>query len=81
MSKAPRLRWERQEGRPGAIAYIGDVTFGMIGQVMGGPLWYYSVDGVRVKWITKGFGHVGSEAQAMRAVRRAWRLWWKAAGL
>lgn len=86
MTDAPRLRWERQD-TGSAVAYVGGVTLGMVVRVTGAPgtpvqgLWAYTVDGVVVRWISKGRGHVRTEALARRAIRRAWAAWWKAAGL
>lgn len=37
--------------------------------------WYYKLDKVHCKWITKGYGEVSSKAQAKRSLVRAWTAW------
>lgn len=70
-----QLHWEATHGSS-ETAYLGDVEIGSIGQLDADPsTWWFTVDGVRVKWIAKGFGHVKSRTSARRAVERAFRAW------
>jgi hypothetical protein len=75
------LRWEPFQGSS-EQASLGEVPIAMIGQLSADPgTWWYTIDGVHVKWISKGFGHVKSKASARRAVERAWDAWLSRAGL
>jgi len=69
-----RLVWKAEHGSE--TAYLGKVSIGSIGQLSADPgTWWYKVDGVYVKWIAKGFGHVRSKAAARRGVVRAFEAW------
>jgi hypothetical protein len=73
-----KLRWEKQ--RDGTwFAYSGRLTIGMVVDRMDGTIGY-TVTGIHVKWIAKGYGDVSSIASGKRAVDRAWRQWLEAAG-
>lgn len=76
-----KLRWEsfRDESE---LALLGGVQIAMITPLAGQPgRWAYSVTGISVKWITKGFGHVNGKAAARGAVERAWMAWLERAEL
>lgn len=76
-----KLRWEPFQGSS-EIAYLGGNPIGMIGQLDADPsTWFYKVDGVAVKWIAKGFGHVKGKASARRGVERAFKAWLERANL
>jgi len=75
------LRWEPFQGSS-EQAFLGQVPIAMIGQIDADPaIWWFKVDGVYMKWIGKGFGHVKGKASARRAVRRAWAAWLERAEL
>ncbi|QEH79929.1 hypothetical protein EIK56_18040 [Sphingomonas sp. C8-2] len=75
MTDRVRLRWEIFQGSA-EQAFLGDVEIGMIGQLDDDPsTWWFKVDGIAVKWIAKGFGHVKGKAAARRGVERAFRAW------
>jgi hypothetical protein len=76
-----RLRWEAFHG-VSEIAYLGESPIGMIGNLNDDPsTWWYKVDGVTVKWIAKGFGHVKGKSSARRGVERAFAAWAERSGL
>lgn len=74
-----KLRWEKQHGNSW-FAYSGQLVIGMVVGRDDGTVGY-TVTGVHVKWIAKGYGDVSSIAYGKRAVNLAWRKWIKAAGL
>lgn len=75
------LSWKTFQG-DAECAYLGDVQIGMIGRLSADPsTWWYKVDGIHVKWIAKGFGHVKGKASARRGVERAFAVWAERAGL
>ena len=76
-----KLRWEPFSGKS-ELAMLGEVQIAMITPLEADPAtWVYSVDGVRVKWIAKGYGQVRGKASARRAVERAFAAWATQAGL
>lgn len=78
MNTTLKLKWQKFADHTW-VAKLGDVTIAMIGERLDGSC-FYQVDGIRTKWITKGYGDVGSIAQAKLSVERAWRDWCKKAG-
>lgn len=78
-----KLRWEPQ-GNGSFYGYSGDLRVAMIVRRQtetGGTEFFYQVDAVHTKWITKGYGECRSEAPAKRSVERAWNAWLDRAGL
>lgn len=72
---AVKLRWEPFSDRS-EMAYLGKVSIGMVGYLDDDPTtWWYKVDGIHVKWIATGFGHVKGKAAAKRGVERAFKAW------
>ena len=74
-----KLRWEKQKG-DAWVAYSGKLVIGMVVNRLDGTIGY-TVNGVPMKWIGKGYGDVKSIASGKRAVERAWRQWLEAADL
>ncbi len=68
------LRWKQQEEGPVTFAYRGENIVGMVGPMIGGG-WFYKLDAVSTRGLTKGTGRVKSKRSATRAVDRAWRDW------
>ncbi len=77
-----KLRWEKQPSVRGEswFAYSGKLMIGMVierdDRTIG-----YTIQGVRMKWIGKGYGDVSSIQSGKRAIERGWRQWLTAAGL
>jgi hypothetical protein len=64
-------------------AYCGNIQVGWIARPREGTTeWRWFADSaVFTKWVVKGRGKSNSEANAKRAVTRAWRIWLAHAGL
>lgn len=75
-----KLRWEKYKDGRSWFAYSGKLTIGMVVRRDDGTIGY-SVTGVPMRWIGKGYGDVSSISSGKRAVERAWRQWLEAAGL
>lgn len=74
-----KLRWEKSCG-DSWMAYSGRMLIGMVVPRLDKTIGY-TVTGVPMKWVGKGYGDVSSISSGKRAVERAWRQWLTAAGL
>jgi hypothetical protein len=79
------LRWDPDYpcvgSKDSGTAFLGDITIGSYVRLNDGTGWIYRVDGIRTKWVSKGYGKVATKASAKRAVERAWKTWLQFAGL
>ena len=80
MTNEPKLRWEKHPKSPYWTARLGHIHIGYVCIRHDGTIGY-TVTGIHVKWITKGYGDVKSVSSGKRAVERAWRAWAEKAGL
>lgn len=74
-----KLRWEKSCG-DSWMAYSGKMLIGMVVPRLDKTVGY-TVTGVPMKWVGKGYGEVTSIRSGKRAVERAWRQWLTATGL
>lgn len=75
-----KLRWEKDIRATGWTAYSNELHVGYVTTRLDGTK-AYTVTGVHMKYIGKGYGDVKSIASGKRAVERAWQQWLTHAGL
>lgn len=62
------------------MAYSGKQRIGMVVLRLDKTIGY-TIDGVPMRWVGKGYGDVSSISSGKRAIERGWRQWLTAAGL
>ncbi len=76
----PKLRWVPLAGMERCLqAYSHKLCIGTVLEKM--DVVHWSMDGVKTKWIVKGYGDATSVDAGKRALARAWSIWCKRAGL
>lgn len=73
------FKWKKMKA-DSWLAYSGKLCIGHV-VLRGDGTVGYTITGVHMKWVGKGYGDVKSVKAGKRAVLRGWNQWLQAAGL